>query len=72
MASSSISFFGTTRAAKAPNGGTDANRWTSHACVKGCDEPCVRGHQSTRILQWTPVANLLQIHERVIASLTIP
>jgi hypothetical protein len=49
------------RAAKAPNGGTGANRWMSHACVKGCDEPCVHGHRSARILQWTLVAILLQI-----------
>lgn len=56
------------RAAKAPNGRTGANRWMSHACVKGCDEPCVRGHRSARILQWTLVAILLQIPKAVGSS----
>src|SRR5262245_15746646 len=46
-------FAGTIGAAKAPNGGPRQNRWVSHACVKGCDEPCVRGHRCARILQWT-------------------
>jgi len=49
------------RAAKAPNGGTGVNRCRSHACVKGCDEPCVHGHRSAQILQWTPVADLLHM-----------
>ena len=61
MASSSLSIFRHDPCRQ----GTKRRNWRepliSHACVKGCDEPCVHVHRSAQILQWTPVAGLLQM-----------